>query len=205
MPRTLKVGGLVMFHYQEIQDLSNMNIFRKAYELHGWIAIGFMVYILIVLVIGAILFVISGLNYIIIKKEKQAYENNEISKESLKKMTLVGLLALILGFVSIAISIFYIGKYQTIGYYQAEAKVMNIEKSQKVDGKTNYTFELRYINGVTVDKKTAPLKIKQKDRQGIKNGDKVLIKTSEKTFRGNEDKDIEISSIQKSDLTIHKL
>ncbi|MCG1466830.1 hypothetical protein K4R29_11865 [Staphylococcus epidermidis] len=194
-----------MFHYQEIQDLSNMNIFRKAYELHGWIAIGFMVYILIVLVIGAILFVISGLNYIIIKKEKQAYENNEISKESLKKMTLVGLLALILGFVSIAISIFYIGKYQTIGYYQAEAKVMNIEKSQKVDGKTNYTFELRYINGVTVDKKTAPLKIKQKDRQGIKNGDKVLIKTSEKTFRGNEDKDIEISSIQKSDLTIHKL
>lgn len=85
MPRTLKVGGLVMFHYQEIQDLSNMNIFRKAYELHGWIAIGFMVYILIVLVIGAILFVISGLNYIIIKKEKQAYENNEISKESLKK------------------------------------------------------------------------------------------------------------------------
>lgn len=205
MPRTLKVGGLVMFHYQEIQDLSNMNIFRKAYELHGWIAIGFMVYILIVLVIGAILFVISGLNYIIIKKEKQAYENNEISKESLKKMTLVGLLALILGFVSIAISIFYIGKYQTIGYYQAEAKVMNIEKTQKVDGKTNYTFELRYINGVTVDKKTAPLKIKQKDRQGIKNGDKVLIKTSEKTFRGNEDKDIEISSIQKSDLTIHKL
>ncbi|EWJ87725.1 MULTISPECIES: hypothetical protein [Staphylococcus] len=194
-----------MFHYQEIQDLSNMNIFRKAYELHGWIAIGFMVYILIVLVIGAILFVISGLNYIIIKKEKQAYENNEISKESLKKMTLVGLLALILGFVSIAISIFYIGKYQTIGYYQAEAKVMNIEKTQKVDGKTNYTFELRYINGVTVDKKTAPLKIKQKDRQGIKNGDKVLIKTSEKTFRGNEDKDIEISSIQKSDLTIHKL
>lgn len=192
-----------MFHYQEIQDLSNMNIFRKAYELHGWIAIGFMVYILIVLVIGAILFVISGLNYIIIKKEKQAYENNEISKESLKKMTLVGLLALILGFVSIAISIFYIGKYQTIGYYQAEAKVMNIEKTQKVDGKTNYTFELRYINGVTVDKKTAPLKIKQKDRQGIKNGDKVLIKTSEKTFRGNEDKDIEISSIQKSDLTIH--
>ena len=205
MPRTLKVGGLVMFHYQEIQDLSNMNIFRKAYELHGWIAIGFMVYILIVLDIGAILFVISGLNYIIIKKEKQAYENNEISKESLKKMTLVGLLALILGFVSIAISIFYIGKYQTIGYYQAEAKVMNIEKTQKVDGKTNYTFELRYINGVTVDKKTAPLKIKQKDRQGIKNGDKVLIKTSEKTFRGNEDKDIEISSIQKSDLTIHKL
>ncbi|MCG1566978.1 hypothetical protein K4R15_11465 [Staphylococcus epidermidis] len=194
-----------MFHYQEIQDLSNMNIFRKAYELHGWIAIGFMVYILIVLVIGAILFVISGLNYIIIKKEKQAYENNEISKESLKKMTLVGLLALILGFVSIAISIFYIGKYQTIGYYQAEAKVMNIEKTQKVDGKTNYTFELRYINGVTVDKKTAPLKIKQKDRQGIKNDDKVLIKTSEKTFRGNEDKDIEISSIQKSDLTIHKL
>ncbi|HDE3815880.1 TPA: hypothetical protein PD879_002736 [Staphylococcus aureus] len=119
-------------------------------------------------------------------------------------MTLVGLLALILGFVSIAISIFYIGKYQTIGYYQAEAKVMNIEKTQKVDGKTNYTFELRYINGVTVDKKTAPLKIKQKDRQGIKNGDKVLIKTSEKTFRGNEDKDIEISSIQKSDLTIQK-
>ncbi|HDE0265774.1 TPA: hypothetical protein PB422_002723 [Staphylococcus aureus] len=42
---------------------------------------------------------------------------------------------------------------------------MNIEKIQKVDGKTNYTFELRYINGVTVDKKTAPLNIKQKNRQ----------------------------------------
>ncbi len=41
MPRTLKVGGLVMFHYHEIQDLSNMNIFQKADEVFGAIYMGY--------------------------------------------------------------------------------------------------------------------------------------------------------------------
>ncbi|HEA0121585.1 hypothetical protein [Staphylococcus aureus] len=140
----------------------------------------------------------------IIKYIKDKEDNDGLRIDRLRILIVITVFTIFEGFILMCGILFLTFNANSIGYYQAEAKVMNIEKSQKVDDKTNYTFELRYINGVTVDKKTKPLKIKQKNRQGIKNGDKVLIKTSEKTFRGNEDKDIEISSNQKSDLTIQK-
>lgn len=195
MPRTLKVGGLVMFHYHEIQDLSNMNIFQKADEVFGAIYI----WAIAIFIIMFVAMIDSIIKYI---KDKE--DNDGLRIERLRILIVITVFTIFEGFILMCGILFLTFNANSIGYYQAEAKVMNIEKSQKVDDKTNYTFELRYINGVTVDKKTKPLKIKQKNRQGIKNGDKVLIKTSEKTFRGNEDKDIEISSNQKSDLTIQK-
>lgn len=195
MPRTLKVGGLVMFHYHEIQDLSNMNIFQKADEVFGAIYI----WAIAIFIIMFVAMIDSIIKYI---KDKE--DNDGLRIDRLRILIVITVFTIFEGFILMCGILFLTFNANSIGYYQAEAKVMNIEKSQKVDDKTNYTFELRYINGVTVDKKTKPLKIKQKNRQGIKNGDKVLIKTSEKTFRGNEDKDIEISSNQKSDLTIQK-
>lgn len=193
MPRTLKVGGLVMFHYHEIQDLSNMNIFQKADEVFGAIYI----WAIAIFIIMFVAMIDSIIKYI--------KDNDGLRIDRLRILIVITVFTIFEGFILMCGILFLTFNANSIGYYQAEAKVMNIEKSQKVGDKTNYTFELRYINGVTVDKKTKPLKIKQKDRQGIKNGDKVLIKTSEKTFRGSEDKDIEISSIQNADLTIHKL
>lgn len=195
MPRTLKVGGLVMFHYHEIQDLSNMNIFQKADEVFGAIYI----WAIAIFIIMFVAMIDSIIKYI---KDKEDKDGLRIDR--LRILFVITVFTIFEGIILMCGILFLTFNANSIGYYQAEAKVMNIEKSQKVDDKTNYTFELRYINGVTVDKKTKPLKIKQKNRQGIKNGDKVLIKTSEKTFRGNEDKDIEISSNQKSDLTIQK-
>ncbi|HDF6783473.1 TPA: hypothetical protein PEV23_002416 [Staphylococcus aureus] len=184
-----------MFHYHEIQDLSNMNIFQKADEVFGAIYI----WAIAIFIIMFVAMIDSIIKYI---KDKE--DNDGLRIDRLRILIVITVFTIFEGFILMCGILFLTFNANSIGYYQAEAKVMNIEKSQKVDDKTNYTFELRYINGVTVDKKTQPLKIKQKNRQGIKNGDKVLIKTSEKTFRGNEDKDIEISSNQKSDLTIQK-
>lgn len=98
----------------------------------------------------------------IIKYIKDKEDKDGLRIDRLRILFVITVFTIFEGIILMCGILFLTFNANSIGYYQAEAKVMNIEKSQKVDDKTNYTFELRYINGVTVDKKTKPLKIKQK-------------------------------------------
>ncbi|WP_218047408.1 hypothetical protein [Staphylococcus pasteuri] len=83
-----------------------------------------------------------------------------------------------------------VNQYKSTGYYRAEAKVISIEKKEKVDETTLYKMKCRYMKGNIEDKKTKPITITMNNKQDIKNGDKVLIKTPDMIFKGGESKEV---------------
>lgn len=52
--------------------------------------------------------------------------------------------------------------------------------------------------GSIQDKKTKPVDIITKKRNGIKNGDKVKVKTPQMVFTGGEDKQVEVDQLIKN-------
>lgn len=164
------------FHYEEIKNLEHINFLQKAFDLGlGWWLIG-----VFSIVIASLLLLLTA--YIFTH-----FFNKEVFSLNLKAIAvLVAFFGTILFFVMLGSQ----KEISSIGYYQAQGKVMNIDKQEKVKGKTQYTIYVRYTKGKIEDKKSKPLKVKTKDRYGLKNGDKVIIKTPQLDFKGTENKQV---------------
>lgn len=173
------------FHYKETQNLTDMNGIQKAIETG--IASNWLIISLIVCVIG----IIGGM----IVTFKQMNLNEDI-KNKLATVADFGVVAFLIGGGTFFIILMTkIDPIQSLGYYEADAKVMSIEKQEKVNQPTQYHFKLRLMTGNIEDKKTEPVDITTKHRNGLKNGDKAQIKTPEMVFKSGEDKQVKADQL----------
>ncbi|MEB7435537.1 hypothetical protein [Staphylococcus pasteuri] len=150
------------------------------------------------ILIASIIVIIIGIILIFVCFKKERKVNIEklasFEYEKIETHIVIGSLATLVT-VGCIISVIYIllisvNQYKATGYYRAEAKVLSIEKKEKVDEATQYKMKCRYMKGNIEDKKTKPITVTTYNRQGIKNGDKVLIKTSDMRFKGGENKQV---------------
>lgn len=164
------------FHYEEVKDLDHSNFLQNAFDLGmgRWL-------------IGVFIIVIASILLLLTVYIFSHFFNKEVFSFNLKAVAvLVAFFGTILFFVMLGAQ----KEISSIGYYQTQGKVMNIDKQEKVKGKTQYTIYVRYTKGKIEDKKSKPLKVKTKDRYGLKNGDKVIIKTPQLDFKGTENKEV---------------
>ncbi|EOD7975598.1 hypothetical protein ACJQ7K_002413 [Staphylococcus aureus] len=186
-------NGVLMkpFHYEETEELRHTNIFQKAIETgveSNWLILGLIfLFIGLVIIIGGIFLTFQKFNL------------NEKTKNKPATIIAFGVVAFLIGggtFFSILMT--KVAPIQSLGYYEADAKVVNIEKKEKVSQPTQYHFKLRFMVGSIQDKKTKPVDIITKKRNGIKNGDKVKVKTPQMVFTGGEDKQVEVDQLIKN-------
>lgn len=157
--------SMKQYHYKELHNMKDLNLFQKISET-GYTAWYVILTILLVLSISLLLICMF------------------------KRYKRLGFLAIA---ISIVIALTIIGltidvttKYESVGYYRAEAKVISIDKQEKVGEGTQYTVSCRYMTGNIEDKKTKPVKITTRQK-GFKNGEHVMIKTPQMLFKGGED------------------
>lgn len=159
------------YHYKELHNMKDLNLFQKISETgttHWYIALTILLIILAI----TILIVMS------------------VTTNLYKQVKIVSILILCMIFsviIMIALTVYVYTKYEAVGYYRAEAKVLNIDKQEKVGEGTQYTVSCRYMTGNIEDKKTKPVKITT-SQKGFKNGEHVMIKTPQMLFKGGEDK-----------------
>lgn len=186
-------NGVLMkpFHYEETEGLRHTNIFQKAIETgveSNWLILGLIIFFIgLVIIIGGIF-----LSF-------QKFNLNKETKNKPATIIAFGVVAFLIGgcaFFSILMT--KVAPIQSLGYYEADAKVVNIEKKEKVSQPTQYHFKLRFMVGSIQDKKTKPVDIITKKRNGIKNGDKVKVKTPQMVFTGGEDKQVEVDQLIKN-------
>lgn len=176
------------FHYEETEGLRHTNIFQKAIETG--VALDWLIISLIICVIGLVI-IIGGM----IVTFKRLNLNEEM-KNKLSTVAAFGVFAFLIGGATFFIILMTkIAPIQSLGYYEADAKVVNIEKQEKVSQPTQYHFKLRFMIGNIQDKKTRPVDIITKKRNGIKNGDKVKVKTPQMVFTGGEDKQVKVDQL----------
>lgn len=176
------------FHYEETEGLRHTNIFQKAIETG--VALDWLIISLIICVIGLVI-IIGGM----IVTFKRLNLNEEM-KNKLSTVAVFGVFAFLIGGATFFIILMTkIAPIQSLGYYEADAKVVNIEKQEKVSQPTQYHFKLRFMIGNIQDKKTRPVDIITKKRNGIKNGDKVKVKTPQMVFTGGEDKQVKVDQL----------
>lgn len=176
------------FHYEETEGLRHTNIFQKAMETG--VALDWLIISLIICVIGLVI-IIGGM----IVTFKRLNLNEEM-KNKLSTVAAFGVFAFLIGGATFFIILMTkIAPIQSLGYYEADAKVVNIEKQEKVSQPTQYHFKLRFMIGNIQDKKTRPVDIITKKRNGIKNGDKVKVKTPQMVFTGGEDKQVKVDQL----------
>lgn len=153
------------YHYEELHNMKDLNLFQRITETGNtkWIIVCGILLLLSLIIVLLCLYT--------------GYEN-------------IGLFVGIIGIASLITIIAYpfvlLKQYDSVGYYRAEAKVISIDKQEKVGEGTQYSVKCRYMTGNIEDKKTKPIKIKTRQK-GIKNGDHVMIKTPEMEFKGGED------------------
>lgn len=178
------------YHYEELQNAKDLNYFQRISESGH---MNFIISLVIAIIVGAILI------FICFKIEKNNSQNEAVQNESRKYVNsewhlITAFLAVIVigaSFIILIIELlFSVNQYKATGYYRAEAKVLSIEKKEKVDEATQYKMKCRYMKGNIEDKKTKPITIITNNRQDIKNGDKVLIKTPDMIFKGGESKEV---------------
>lgn len=178
------------YHYEELQNAKDLNYFQ---QISASGHMNFIILLIIAIIVGAILI------FICFKIEKNNSQNEAVQNESKKYVNsewhlITALLAVIVigaSFIILIIELlFSVNQYKATGYYRAEAKVLSIEKKEKVDEATQYKMKCRYMKGNIEDKKTKPITVTTYKRQGIKNGDKVLIKTPDMRFKGGENKQV---------------
>ncbi|EAC3257004.1 hypothetical protein [Staphylococcus pasteuri] len=178
------------YHYEELQNAKDLNYFQRISETGH---MNFIISLVIAIIVGAILI------FICFKIEKNNSQNEAVQNESRKYVNsewhlITAFLAVIVigaSFIILIIELlFSVNQYKATGYYRAEAKVLSIEKKEKVDEATQYKMKCRYMKGNIEDKKTKPITITTNNRQDIKNGDKVLIKTPDMIFKGGESKKV---------------
>lgn len=176
------------FHYEETEGLRHTNIFQKAMETG--VALDWLIISLIICVIGLVI-IIGGM----IVTFKRLNLNEEM-KNKLSTVAAFGVFAFLIGGATFFIILMTkIAPIQSLGYYEADAKVVNIEKQEKVSQPTQYHFKLRFMIGNIQDKKTRSVDIITKKRNGIKNGDKVKVKTPQMVFTGGEDKQVKVDQL----------
>lgn len=179
------------FHYEETEHLRDMNGIQKAMETG--VALDWLIISLIICVIGLVI-IIGGM----IVTFKRLNLNEEM-KNKLSTVAAFGVVAFLIGGATFFIILMTkVAPIQSLGYYEADAKVVNIEKQEKVSQPTQYHFKLRFMVGNIQDKKTKPVDIITKKRNGIKNGDKVKVKTPQMVFTGGEDKQVEVDQLIKN-------
>ncbi|MBF2224122.1 hypothetical protein H3966_12015 [Staphylococcus epidermidis] len=186
-------NGVLMkpFHYEETEHLQDMNGIQKAMETG--VALDWLIISLIICVIGLVI-IIGGM----IVTFKRLNLNEEM-KNKLSTVAAFGVFAFLIGGATFFIILMTkVAPIQSLGYYEADAKVINIEKQEKVSQPTQYHFKLRFMVGHIQDKKTKPVDIITKNRNGIRNGDKVKIKTPQMVFTGGEDKQVEVDQLIKN-------
>ena len=176
------------FHYKETEHLQDMNGIQKAFETGiaaDWLILSLIFFVIgLVIIIGGMIVTFKGLKL------------NEEIKNKLATVAAFGVVAFLIGggafFIILMVKI---DPIQSLGYYEADAKVMSIEKQEKVNQPTQYHFKLRLMTGGIQDKKTKPLDIVTEHRNGLKNGDKAQIKTPEMVFKGGEDKQVKADQL----------
>lgn len=177
------------YHYEELKQFKDLNYFQ---QISASGHMNFIISLVIAIIIGATLL------FICYKIERKS-SLNEFTNESTKYVNselhiIIAFLSVIVIGASIIILIiellFSVNQYKATGYYKAEAKVLSIEKNEKVDEATQYKMKCRYMKGNIEDKKTKPITITMNKRLDIKNGDKVLIKTPDMRFKGGENKQV---------------
>lgn len=179
------------FHYHETHDLSGLTIYEKADILHGLGASVFLIVLPIACIIGLLITIFAVVSRQIMKNKRE----REHTVKRLAKLAFASAVFTIAMLILIIVTYGNIYSYQAKGYYQSKAKVLNIEKIERVNDKTQYDIKLRFMNGIAEDKKTEPIVIKTTNRQGLKNKDVVILKTPERTFKGKEPKDVEAGDI----------
>ncbi|MCD9074583.1 hypothetical protein LDL00_12175, partial [Staphylococcus epidermidis] len=150
-----------------------------------WLIISLIICVIgLVIIIGGMIVTFKRLNL------------NEEMKNKLSTVAAFGVFAFLIGGATFFIILMTkIAPIQSLGYYEADAKVVNIEKQEKVSQPTQYHFKLRFMIGNIQDKKTRPVDIITKKRNGIKNGDKVKVKTPQMVFTGGEDKQVKVDQL----------
>lgn len=182
MYKILSNTDVDVFRYKELKNLKNMNIFQKINET------GYTIYLLMFL-----LLVIFG-SIIIIVCDRELKKASESA--TLNKLISIGYVLLILGVLAIVIAQLVIIKpIQTIGRYEAEAKVVDVDKQEKVGEKSEYTVSLRYKVGHQLDKKSDVIKLKRTQRNSLEKGDNVIIQTPKMNFSGGEHKSVKPEAI----------
>lgn len=172
------------FHYHEIQNLSELNILERIIALNDWDYICAMI-MLGILMFGLFLGIVADY------KKKRPDKRIGMTPYILMGSTLLLFSTIIFGVLTFPETF----KYKTTGYYEAKVKVENIEKIEKVGETTQYTFNVRLMDGKTEYKKGNPLKIETTQRQGLKNGDIATIKTPNMNFMGGESKNVKYSEL----------
>ncbi|MEB7435550.1 hypothetical protein [Staphylococcus pasteuri] len=169
------------FHYEEAKNFDNSNFIQKGFDLGiGWWLIGTFIVIITCLIILLVSYIFNHF----LKKEIISFEKNAI-------VVLCAFFSTLLIIVLCA----SLSSVSSIGYYQAQGKVVNIDKQEKIKGKTHYTILIRFKKGNIEDKTTKPLKIKTKNRYGLVNGDKVIIKSPQMEFKGTENREVSIQDL----------
>ncbi|MDU7039487.1 MAG: hypothetical protein E6346_09105 [Lactococcus lactis] len=168
------------FHYEEVTNLERSNLFQKVIEL----GVGWLLFVSIAILLISATLVIA----ILIKRR---------NKPQSSKNTLLIISTVIIFITSMLLLAIFIwaSERSSIGYYQAQGKVINIDKQEKVKDKTHYKIKVRFINGNIEDKKTQPFTITTTNRDGLKNGDKAIITTPKMEFKGHEDKQVKLNDL----------
>lgn len=182
------------FHYHETQNLNELNIFERIIAVNGWeytLALSFLGFAMLGIVLGMIA------SYKSKKPEKTIrIVSKFLGNPEIEFYILIGSIILLVGTIGVGLlATFNTYIYKSIGLYEAKVKVAHIEKTEKVGEKTQYTFDVRLMDGQTEDKKEKPLKIETTHRHGLKNGDIAMIKTPKMNFMGGESKDVSYSQL----------
>lgn len=177
------------FHYHEIQNLKDLPMYERANELFGGWASVPIIGLYIFIIVGILMTIISLIGIAKPKRDKDL-------KKIFKELLLINFFT-----VAIASTVFafihpFITAYESIGNYEAKAKVKNVDKTEKVEGEKQYVIDVRLMEGQTEYKKGDPLKIKS--AQKFKNGDIVKIKTPELKFKENKKKDVAYGELIKN-------
>ena len=164
--------SMKQYHYKELHNMKDLNLFQQISET-GYTAWYIILAILLVLSIVLLLICIFA-RYICIFTRYKGLEFTAIAISIVIALTIIGL------------TIDVTTKYESVGYYRAEAKVISIDKQEKVGEGTQYSVKCRYMTGNIEDKKTKPVTIST-SQKGFKNGEHVMIETPQMIFKGGED------------------